>query len=93
MALPAIQEGLAASVAEMQWIASIYTLFLAALTLAAGSAGDRFGRRRLFAAGLAVLAVASVAAGCAADATQLDGRARGAGHRAARSWFRTAWRS
>jgi EmrB/QacA subfamily drug resistance transporter len=71
VALPAIQVGLAASVAGMQWIASIYTLFLGALTLAAGSAGDRFGRRRLFAAGLAVLTVASVAAGFAADATQL----------------------
>jgi EmrB/QacA subfamily drug resistance transporter len=71
VALPAVQVGLAASVPEMQWIASIYTLFLGALTLAAGSAGDRFGRRRLFAAGLAVLTVASVAAGFAADATQL----------------------
>lgn len=71
VALPAIQLGLAASVAQMQWIASIYTLFLGALTLTSGSAGDRFGRRRLFAAGLAVLTVASVAAGFAADAAQL----------------------
>jgi EmrB/QacA subfamily drug resistance transporter len=71
VALPAIQQGLVASVAEMQWIASIYTLFLGALTLASGSAGDRFGRRRLFAAGLAILTIASVAAGFAADATQL----------------------
>jgi EmrB/QacA subfamily drug resistance transporter len=71
VALPAIQQGLGASVAAMQWIASIYTLFLGALTLAAGSAGDRFGRRKLFAAGLAILAVASVAAGFAADAAQL----------------------
>jgi EmrB/QacA subfamily drug resistance transporter len=71
VALPAIQQGLVASVAQMQWIASIYTLFLGALTLASGSAGDRFGRRRLFAAGLAVLTVASVAAGFATDATQL----------------------
>lgn len=71
VALPAIQEGLGASVGQMQWIASIYTLFLAALTLAAGAAGDRFGRRRLFAAGLVVLAVASVAGGLAADGAQL----------------------
>jgi EmrB/QacA subfamily drug resistance transporter len=71
VALPAIQQGLVASVAQMQWIASIYTLFLGALTLASGSAGDRFGRRRLFAAGLAVLTVASIAAGFAADAGQL----------------------
>src|SRR6185503_4408888 len=71
VALPAIQNGLDASVAQMQWIASIYTLFLAALTLAAASAGDRFGRRRLFAAGLAILTAASVAGGLAADGTQL----------------------
>jgi EmrB/QacA subfamily drug resistance transporter len=71
VALPAIQTGLDASVAEMQWIASIYTLFLAALTLVAGSAGDRFGRRRLFVAGLAVLSVASVAGGLAADGAEL----------------------
>src|SRR5262245_5007688 len=62
VALPAIQHGLNATVGEMQWIASIYTLFLAALTLAAGSAGDRFGRRGLFMLGLAILALASAAA-------------------------------
>src|SRR5262249_61278574 len=67
VALPAIQQGLDASVGEMQWIARVYTLFLAALTLAAGSAGDRYGRRRLFALGLAILAAASGAAGCLAN--------------------------
>src|SRR4029450_13837200 len=48
VARAAIKHGLDATVGEMQWIASIYTLFLAALTLAAGSAGDRFGRRGRF---------------------------------------------
>ncbi len=71
IALPAIQQGLGASVSEMQWIASVYTLFLAALTLAAGSAGDRFGRRRLFALGLCICTAASVAAGFAGSAGQL----------------------
>ena len=46
VALPAIPRGVDASTEEMQWIASIYTLLLATLTLAAGSAGDRYGRRR-----------------------------------------------
>src|SRR5262245_50458995 len=67
VALPAIQQGVGASVVEMQWIASVFTLFLAALTLVAGSAGDRFGRRRLFVAGLAVLAAASAAGGFVAN--------------------------
>jgi EmrB/QacA subfamily drug resistance transporter len=71
VALPAIQRGLAASVGQMQWIASIYTLFLAALTLAAGSAGDRFGRRRLFLLGLGILALASAAAALTTTAAQL----------------------
>ena len=71
VALPAIQSGLGASVTEMQWIASTYTLFLAALTLAAGSAGDRFGRRRLFVLGLGILALASAAAAFTTSAAQL----------------------
>jgi EmrB/QacA subfamily drug resistance transporter len=71
VALPAIQQGLGAAVGQMQWIASIYTLFLAALTLAAGSAGDRFGRRRLFEAGLGILALASAAATLSTTVAQL----------------------
>ncbi len=71
VALPAIQQGVGASVSQMQWIASIYTLFLAALTLAAGSAGDRFGRRRLFVLGLAILALASAAAALTSSAAEL----------------------
>src|SRR5438876_220288 len=73
VALPAIQRGVDASVGQMQWIASVYTLFLAALTLVAGSAGDRYGRRPVFALGLAILAAASVAAGSAANAALLVG--------------------
>jgi EmrB/QacA subfamily drug resistance transporter len=71
VALPAIQRGVHASAQEMQWIASIYTLLLAALTLAAGSAGDLYGRRRVFVLGLAILAASSAAAGWVASSTQL----------------------
>ncbi|HEY2387011.1 MAG TPA: MFS transporter [Candidatus Binatia bacterium] len=71
VSLPAIQQGLGASVGEMQWIASVYTLFLAALTLASGSAGDRYGRRRVFSLGLVILAAASIAAGKATDGRHL----------------------
>jgi EmrB/QacA subfamily drug resistance transporter len=71
IALPAIQQGLGASISEMQWIASTYTLLLAALMLAAGAAGDRFGRHRLFALGLAILALASAAAAVTASPAQL----------------------
>jgi len=71
VALPAIQTALGASIAEMQWIASAYTLLLAALTLVGGAAGDRFGTRRLFTLGTVVLAVASVGCGLAATSGQL----------------------
>jgi EmrB/QacA subfamily drug resistance transporter len=61
VALPAIQETYRATVVEMQWIASAYTVLLAALTLTGGAVGDRFGRRRVFQAGVAALALASIA--------------------------------
>jgi MFS family permease len=59
------------TVGEMQWIGSVFTLLLATLTLVAGSAGDRFGRRRLFVTGLAILTVGSLAAGFAMTSAQL----------------------
>lgn len=71
VALPAIQASLGATVAEMQWVASAYTILLAALTLAGGAAGDRFGRRRMFEVGIVALAAASVAASLAPDVTTL----------------------
>jgi MFS family permease len=71
VALPAIQRGVGASTEEMQWIASIYTLLLATLTLAAGSAGDLYGRRRVFMLGLGLLGASSAAAGWVTGSTEL----------------------
>jgi EmrB/QacA subfamily drug resistance transporter len=71
VALPEIQQGLATTVGEMQWIGSVFTLLLATSTLVAGAAGDRLGRRRLFVAGLGVLTLGSLAAGFAATSLQL----------------------
>ncbi len=71
VALPAIQEALSASVPQLQGIATAYTLALAALALAAGAAGDRFGKLRLFIWGAAGLGLTSLACGFAASATQL----------------------
>jgi len=55
----------------MQWIASTYTLFLAALTLVGGAAGDRFGRLRLFRGGTIILALGSLVCSVAATPVQL----------------------
>src|SRR5262245_52276583 len=71
VALPAIQESLDATIAEMQWVASAYTVLLAALTLAGGALGDRVGRRRAFQAGTVGLALASIAGALAPDARSL----------------------
>ena len=71
-ALPAIQEDLNASFTDLQWVVDAYTLSLAALVLTAGSLADRLGRRRVFAIGLGIFTLASLAAGLAADPTFLN---------------------
>jgi EmrB/QacA subfamily drug resistance transporter len=63
VALPALQRELGATVTDIQWVVEAYTLFLSALLLLGGAMGDRFGRRRVYAIGIAIFAVAS--AGCA----------------------------
>lgn len=64
IALPVLGRELDASLAELQWVVNGYTLFLAALLLVGGAAGDRFGRRRVFVLGTILFAAASAA--CAA---------------------------
>ena len=59
VALTAIAESLDASFADLQWVLSGYALALAVFLLSAGSLADRFGRRRLFLAGLAMFSAAS----------------------------------
>ena len=71
VALPALQRDLNATIAEAQWIIESYALFLAALLLAAGAAGDRFGRRSVFSLGTAIFALASIWCGFAGSAFEL----------------------
>ena len=67
IALPNIGERLHAPVQALQWIVDAYTLAFAVLMLSAGVLGDRFGPRRLFCAGVALFALASLACGLALD--------------------------
>jgi EmrB/QacA subfamily drug resistance transporter len=60
VALPALQESFDASIGTMQWVVNGYMLTLASLILLGGSAGDRFGRRRVFIAGLVGFTAASL---------------------------------
>ena len=52
VALPAIGRNLHAGFQDLQWTVTAYTLTLASLFLLAGSLSDRWGRRRVFLAGL-----------------------------------------
>ena len=54
VALPRIQRDLHASLTSLQWVIDAYALALAALILSSGSLADRFGRKRVFIAGIAV---------------------------------------
>ena len=71
VALPALQSSFNATVIDVQWVVESYGLFLGALILAGGSAGDLFGRRRIFVVGIAIFAIASAACGLAQNIHQL----------------------
>ncbi|WP_216870311.1 DHA2 family efflux MFS transporter permease subunit [Modestobacter excelsi] len=60
VAVPAISGDLAAGVSGVQWVVTGYLLTGAALLLLSGALIDHFGRRRVLAAGLLVMLVASV---------------------------------
>lgn len=59
VALPALRADLHATLAQQQWIVEAYLLMLGSLVLVGGSLGDLFGRRRIFAVGLAGFGAAS----------------------------------
>jgi EmrB/QacA subfamily drug resistance transporter len=63
VALPTLSKSLSTTTGELQWIVDAYTVVFAALLLTGGNLGDRFGRRRVLAAGLVVFGL-----GCAASA-------------------------
>ncbi|TPK94181.1 MFS transporter [Mesorhizobium sp. B2-4-12] len=71
IAMPAIRVDLGASLAAAQWISNAYALTLSALILAGGAAGDRFGLRRAFVAGIALFVAASLACALAPNAIVL----------------------
>ena len=61
IAIPQIRASLDATFAEIQWVANAYVLCLAAFMLLGGAAGDRYGVKRTFGAGIALFIVASMA--------------------------------
>jgi EmrB/QacA subfamily drug resistance transporter len=58
-ALPVINTDLDATIEELQWVVNAYSLSFATFMLMAVAIGDRFGRRSVFLAGIAVFTAAS----------------------------------
>ena len=71
VAIPKMRAALDASLAEMQWVANGYTLVLSAFLLLGGAAGDRYGLRRVYALGIALFAMASLACALSVNSTAL----------------------
>ncbi|MGO8946983.1 MAG: MFS transporter [Ktedonobacterales bacterium] len=71
VALPVLQGDLHATAAEVLWVVEAYALFLSALILVGGALGDRYGRKRIYAIGIALFAVASACCGLSANITEL----------------------
>ncbi|HEX5302088.1 MAG TPA: MFS transporter [Streptosporangiaceae bacterium] len=71
VALPALVRQLGATTIGLQWVVDAYNLVFAALIVAAGSLGDRLGRKGMLLAGLGVFGAASLAGSFAASTGQL----------------------
>jgi EmrB/QacA subfamily drug resistance transporter len=72
VALPDIQRELHSSFSDLQWVVDAYSLTLAAFLLTAGVVGDIYGRRNVFAAGLAIFSLASLLCGLSTSPLMLN---------------------
>lgn len=72
VATPAISDSLGGSPAAMTWITNAFMLAFGSLLMAAGTLADRFGRKRLFACGVAGFTLSSLALGFAPSITVVD---------------------
>jgi EmrB/QacA subfamily drug resistance transporter len=71
VALPKIQHSLHFSATGLSWVSNSYSLVFGGLLLLGGRAGDVLGRRRVFAAGIAIFTVASLLGGFATSSSWL----------------------
>lgn len=69
--LPALQQSLNASGADLFWILNAYLLILAALILIGGSLGDKLGRKKVFMAGIFIFILGSAACGFSSSVLML----------------------
>src|SRR6478735_8936801 len=79
VAIPSLSADLHASTADVQWMINAYALVQSGLVLTAGSSADRYGRKKMLVAGIALFGVGSLAAGLAQSSGQLIAARAGMG--------------
>ncbi|MEU7014251.1 MFS transporter [Streptomyces sp. NPDC046385] len=79
VAIPSLTSELHATTSDIQWMINAYSLVQSGLLLTAGNAADRYGRKKLLAAGLALFGLGSLAAGLADSTAQLIAARAGMG--------------
>ncbi|GGX93016.1 MFS transporter [Streptomyces hiroshimensis] len=79
VAIPSLTEEMGAATSDIQWMINAYSLVQAGLLLTAGSAADRYGRKKLLAAGLALFGIGSLGAGLSETTGQLIAARAGMG--------------
>ncbi|HUZ84227.1 MAG TPA: MFS transporter [Gaiellales bacterium] len=73
VALPTIERHLHATFSDLEWVIDAYALSLASVLLTCGALADRFGRKRVFVAGVCLFTAASLACGLATGSAGLIG--------------------
>ena len=79
VAIPSLTRELHAETSDIQWMINAYSLVQSGLLLSAGSAADRYGRKKMLLAGLALFGIGSLAAGLAGSTGQLIAARAGMG--------------
>ncbi|MEU2514035.1 MFS transporter [Streptomyces syringium] len=79
VAIPSLTEEMGAATSDIQWMINAYSLVQAGLLLTAGSAADRYGRKKLLALGLGLFGIGSLLAGLAETTGQLIAARAGMG--------------
>ncbi|MFD4787369.1 MFS transporter [Streptomyces sp. NPDC058459] len=79
VAIPSLTQRLHAATSDIQWMINAYSLVQSGLLLSAGSAADRYGRKKMLIAGLAVFGLGSLAAGLSTTTGQLIAARAGMG--------------
>ncbi|MFG2936292.1 MFS transporter [Streptomyces sp. NPDC048282] len=79
VAIPSLTRELHAATADIQWMINAYSLVQSGLLLTAGSAADRYGRKKMLVTGLVLFGAGSLAAGLADSTGQLVAARAGMG--------------